>query len=927
MSATKDKRKVASVAVIHGGRLLWLLRDDSKKLCLPGGKFEEGEEPLDAAVRELKEETGIDAEPKELEFLGSENVPGTKLHVYSFKYEPEKAPEIDLSKDPDKEACGYHWFEELPSEEEQFVPQERNVTLRLLGMAVQDLNKMAIKDIRPGPKIGSDRIFDYSHIHPGLTIHEIPFSDKWHHPHVLVANIQHDPENYSEQSNVEGTLLANGIHGIPDLNFTYSEVHPEHRGQGIGRKMYEALMAHALHNYGTTRVVGGLHSTLAHEAHKKLSQKHGFEGYDPKPNWDPEFEEEPFRGPFNDAYGKYSYTIKSESLAKSQPEWRSKDGLKIPKSGTPARKDWDKEYHKRLVDVFAGGDKERLKLVKIPVTPALSGTNFAGNKDRLNLYSRMIRGGDKLPPAVVKRNGIGWHVVDGNHRAQAALNAQVPEMLAYELIDPPKMKKAEEPFKGLAEHIVGSLTDDLRKPKYKGHENPLAGHCYVASEALWHMLGGPDSGWVPQTIRHENDTHWYLKHKDTGKILDLTAGQFKTPVLYDKGRGCGFLTKEPSKLAKELINRINVRRAQKNDPTLKKGVPGAMLAAGLLASPIHTDVMKQPEPKVQQQQVAAWTPDGLDSDLIPIAHLESSFGKNINHAPNPKGEYYTAYGAVGMKPVTAHEEYNKNQTLQKLYPNLKDPAEFMKAMKTIPRFYNLLASTHFARMKHLHGSAAKAAYAWRHGHTAAMGASPEQIDSDLYVQKYRHLASQAGLQKGEDLMKAISDLKPGKPMDFGVDSQYYDYSHLLGSPVLKKKYKIILAQAPNSYRNGHHLEAKIFHRPPGMSKEQAADWTNWQNIGHLRSNTAGRLLYPSVAKLDPAHQGRGLGKALYLATFKHGQHFLKTHTIAGEVHSSMAHRVHESIAKEHGLAYNAHKYGPEIGPNDGAYGEYEYALK
>lgn len=39
-------------------------------------------------------------------------------------------------------------------------------------------------------------------------------------------------------------------------------------------------------------------------------------------------------------------------------------------------------------------------------------------------------------------------------------------------------------------------------------------------------------------------------------ILDPTASQFKTPPDYRKGRGRGFLTKKPSKRARELMIRM-----------------------------------------------------------------------------------------------------------------------------------------------------------------------------------------------------------------------------------------------------------------------------------------------------------------------------------------------------------------------------------
>jgi len=81
------------------------------------------------------------------------------------------------------------------------------------------------------------------------------------------------------------------------------------------------------------------------------------------------------------------------------------------------------------------------------------------------------------------------------------------------------------------------------------------GNCYVTSEALYHLLGGKDAGWKPMNMRHENDSHWFLKHED-GKILDLTVSQFKKTPDYSKAKGRGFLTKKPSKRAKQLMETL-----------------------------------------------------------------------------------------------------------------------------------------------------------------------------------------------------------------------------------------------------------------------------------------------------------------------------------------------------------------------------------
>ncbi len=105
------------------------------------------------------------------------------------------------------------------------------------------------------------------------------------------------------------------------------------------------------------------------------------------------------------------------------------------------------------------------------------------------------------------------------------------------------------------------------------------GNCYVLCEALYHLMGGKTSGWKPCTVRHEGDVHWFLMRDNavaapiTGTrsistaprvedlalsdiVLDPTVKQFNTPPPYHLGRGCGFLTKQPSKRAKALMEKM-----------------------------------------------------------------------------------------------------------------------------------------------------------------------------------------------------------------------------------------------------------------------------------------------------------------------------------------------------------------------------------
>jgi len=81
------------------------------------------------------------------------------------------------------------------------------------------------------------------------------------------------------------------------------------------------------------------------------------------------------------------------------------------------------------------------------------------------------------------------------------------------------------------------------------------GNCYVTSEALFYLLGGKAAGWTPMRMRFRGDTHWFLRHK-SGFILDATASQFQQPVDYRLARGSGFLTRTPSRRAKELMKQL-----------------------------------------------------------------------------------------------------------------------------------------------------------------------------------------------------------------------------------------------------------------------------------------------------------------------------------------------------------------------------------
>ena len=105
--------------------------------------------------------------------------------------------------------------------------------------------------------------------------------------------------------------------------------------------------------------------------------------------------------------------------------------------------------------------------------------------------------------------------------------------------------------------VRDSLAPELRHAPTAAEADDCAGYCYVASEAIWHMLGASRSGYSPHRIVHEGRPHWYLKGKRG--VLDVTACQFRSAVPYERGRRRAFLTNTPSRRARLLISRARAR--------------------------------------------------------------------------------------------------------------------------------------------------------------------------------------------------------------------------------------------------------------------------------------------------------------------------------------------------------------------------------
>lgn len=134
----------------------------------------------------------------------------------------------------------------------------------------------------------------------------------------------------------------------------------------------------------------------------------------------------------------------------------------------------------------------------------------------------------------------------------ATIGAAGSAGMAARLIDE---AEADRGLRRLVKNIQDALTPELLKPAHRGQANPLAGHCYVAAEALYHA-GAREAGYGPQSMRVGAVVHWFLADR-SGRILDPTAAQFDGPLDYAQGRGRGFLTREPSRRARVVLSRIS----------------------------------------------------------------------------------------------------------------------------------------------------------------------------------------------------------------------------------------------------------------------------------------------------------------------------------------------------------------------------------
>jgi hypothetical protein len=93
------------------------------------------------------------------------------------------------------------------------------------------------------------------------------------------------------------------------------------------------------------------------------------------------------------------------------------------------------------------------------------------------------------------------------------------------------------------QRVIETRPQLLKEPyrtRVKQGAHPHTGHCYVASQALYSLLGAKGGGYSPLCMQHEGGSHWAILREKDGAILDPTVAQFKTTPDYSKGVRKGY---------------------------------------------------------------------------------------------------------------------------------------------------------------------------------------------------------------------------------------------------------------------------------------------------------------------------------------------------------------------------------------------------
>ena len=120
--------KIVTVGLLAGTKILTGKRRDNQLWTNPGGHMDPGETLVQAAIREVFEETGIQLKEEELELIGAERTTsfrtGKEFSIFAFIAKVQKS-KTSLKNDPDQEVSEWKWVE-LSQDTSELFPKHRH---------------------------------------------------------------------------------------------------------------------------------------------------------------------------------------------------------------------------------------------------------------------------------------------------------------------------------------------------------------------------------------------------------------------------------------------------------------------------------------------------------------------------------------------------------------------------------------------------------------------------------------------------------------------------------------------------------------------------------------------------------------------------------------------------------------------------------
>ena len=105
------------------------------------------------------------------------------------------------------------------------------------------------------------------------------------------------------------------------------------------------------------------------------------------------------------------------------------------------------------------------------------------------------------------------------HRYEGKVITQT-RRLTYE---PFEWEEIESVMQKIADNLVPSMV--TKKYRKENESNPMFGHCYHSSQALYYLMN-TDRLEQMSAVDYHNCSHWWLRDKITNEIFDITSDQY-----------------------------------------------------------------------------------------------------------------------------------------------------------------------------------------------------------------------------------------------------------------------------------------------------------------------------------------------------------------------------------------------------------------